>query len=159
MYISKTKLVFAGILAASLIIIVTAYSQKDNLTQGQQPYTPNRLEWLELVLTQKYPALYCTEYPDGKGYYIKYVAVPKENTIRVEISYAKDMKAETLQRLIEGHEGMVLTKLTQMGWQNWCKIKFHTGSVSHLTKGALESQPSKSAVESQPGFESVEKPY
>lgn len=143
MYISKTKLVLIGILAASFIIIVTAYSQ-NRLSQGQQPYTPNRLEWLELVLAKRYPAQYMVDYPDGKGYHVKYVAVPKENTIRVEIYYAKDMKAETLQHLIDVHkEAFVLEELAQRGWQEWCKIKFHTKSVSITlpTKGAVESQP------------------
>ena len=53
MCISKTKLLLTGILIASLIVIVTAYSQKDNLTEEQQPYIPNRLEWLALKLNAK----------------------------------------------------------------------------------------------------------
>ena len=151
MYISKTKWVLTGILAASLMIIVTADSQKDNLTQGQQPYTPTRLEWLELVLTKRYPALYVVEYPNGKGYNVKYVAMPKENTIRVEIYYARDMKAETLQHLIDIHkEGIVFQELTPRGWQDWCKIKIHTDAVAGFQKDNAGTQR---------GFEPVEKPY
>ena len=151
MYISKTKLVLTGILAASLMIIVTADSQKDYLTQGQQPYTPSRLEWLELVLAKRYPALYAVEYPNGEGYNVKYVAVPKENTIRVEIYYASDMKAETLQDIIDVHkQTWVLSELTERGWQDWCKIKIHTESNRSLKKNNAGTQR---------GFEPVEKPY
>lgn len=150
MYISKTKLVLTGILAASLMIIVTADSQKDNLTQGQQPYTPTRLEWLELVLPQKYPALLVVGYPNGKGYSVEYVAVPKENTIRVEMYYAKDMEAENLLRLIEGTEELVRQELTQRGWQDWCKIKMHTSATTSFKKDNAGTQR---------GFVPVQKPY
>lgn len=150
MYISKTKLVLIGILAASLLIIVTAYSQ-NRLSQGQQPYTPNRLEWLELVLVKNYLERYRTEDPHEQGWRTKYVAVPKENTIRVEIDYDKDMKADTLQRIIDIHkEVFVLPELIQRGWQDWCKIKIHTKPVRYLKTDNAGTQRE---------FVPVDKPY
>ena len=135
MYISKTKLVLTGILAASLIVIVTANSQKDIFTQGQEPYIPSRLEWLELVLAANHPALHIPGYPGGMGYTVTYVAVPKENTIHIMIDYAADMEAGLLLILIEASKKKVLHELTLRGWQDWCKIEMHTDATPALQKG------------------------
>ena len=139
MYISKTKLVLTGILAASLIIIVTANSQKDIFTQGQEPYIPSRLKWLELVLAAKHPALHIPGYPGGMGYTVAYVAVPKENTIHIMINYAADMEAGLLLIVIEASKKKVLHELNVRGWQDWCKIEMHTDATPDLQKDNTET--------------------
>ena len=125
MYISKTKLMLTGIFAASLIIIITAYSQKDNTataytTQGQQPYTPNRLEWLELKLTA---ALGNRVLLTEDETIIRFKAEPERNTIYLLVWYNPNTKANFLQEHLIILKSLALEEIEDMGWDDWVKLE------------------------------------
>lgn len=139
MYISKIKLVLIGILATSLIIIVTAYSQKDNLSQGQQPYTPNRLEWLELQLNAKYSHLII-----GEGdFIIRYEAIPEDNIVYALIWYPPDTGEDTRQRITNEFEEVAVTEILEMGWSDWCRVESKVGKIEEGIPTPIEKQKTR----------------
>ena len=120
MYISKTKLMLTGILVASLIVIVTAYSQK-NLSEGEQPYTPSRLDWLTVKLNSLYPY----QNLSVVGFYISYHPDPDhENTIKILCTYFQDRADRNLMNVsIQGARDLAMHHAKNYGWDSWIKIK------------------------------------
>ncbi len=124
MYISKTKLVITGILVASLIVIVTSYSQ-NKLTQGQQPYTPTQLEWLELKLNAKYRNLM----QDEHGFIVEFKAIPEANTIYILMWYdvqiwrSPDLQLLFVLRVTNNFKKLVSEEIKEMGWNEWCRVE------------------------------------
>ena len=131
MYISKTKLVLTGILVTSLIIIVAAHSQF--LTQGQQPYTPNRLEWIELKLTAAFGNLILSSEIEEA---IQFVAKPERNTIYLLVWYNPNTKANALQERLKNLKDRVMKEIEEMGWDDW--VKLEVKSSEHGTNISLE---------------------
>ena len=123
MYISKTKLVLTGILVASLIMIVTADSQRLDpvLTQGQHPYTPTRLEWLSVKLN----ALETSDDVVRDGYAISYVPDPyHKNTIQIHCYYIPDQTNETnINEIIRQSQELTMAFAKNYGWDSWIKTK------------------------------------
>ena len=120
MYISKTKLVLTGILAASLIVIVTAYSQ-NRLLQGQQPYTPTQLEWLVVTLNSQNPLKDVA----GDGFAIIYHPdLHHGNTIEIHCFYLPD-KADKkyMNESIQASRKLAMQYAKIKGWGSWLKIK------------------------------------
>ena len=124
MYISKTKLVITGILVASLIVIVTSYSQ-NKLTEGQQPYTPAQLEWLELKLNAKYRNLM----QDEHGFIVEFKAIPEANTIYILMWYdvqiwrSSNLRFLFVQRVTNAFKKLVSEEIKEMGWNEWCRVE------------------------------------
>lgn len=124
MYISKTKLVLTSILVTSLIIIVAAYSQF--LTQGQQPYTPNRLEWLELKLTAELGNRVLS-FKDELT--IGFHAIPETDTIYLLIWYNPNMEANFLQERLLILKSLALEEIEDLGWDDWVKFEVKSSEV------------------------------
>ena len=124
MYISKTKLVITGILVASLIVIVTSYSQ-NKLTQGQQPYIPAQLEWLELKLNAKYRNLM----QDEHGFIVEFKAIPEANTIYILIWYdfqiwgGPNLRDIFVPAVTNDFKKLVSEEIKEMGWNEWCRVE------------------------------------
>ena len=119
MYISKTKLVLIGILATSLMIIVAAYSQFP--IQGQQPYTPTRLEWLIVTLNSLHPSKDVAD----DGFAISYHPDPGDgNTIQIHCFYIPD-KANQKYMIenIQISRKIAMNYAKKYGWDSWIKIK------------------------------------
>ena len=131
MYISKTKLVLISILAASLIIIVTAYSQF--LTQGQESYTPNRLEWLELKLTAELGNRILLSKDELT---VQFKAIPETDTIYLLIWYSPNIEANFLRERLIILKSLALKEIEDMGWDDW--VKLEVKSSEHGTDISLE---------------------
>lgn len=131
MYISKTKLVLTGILVTSLIIIVTAYSQF--LTQGQESYTPNRLEWLELKLTAELGNRILLSKDELT---VRFEAIPETDTIYLLIWYSPNIEANFLRERLIILKSLALKEIEDMGWDDW--VKLEVKSSEHGTDISLE---------------------
>ena len=88
--------------------------------EGQQPYTPSRLEWLALELnaddTIKIAVL-------AEGILVSYVTMPEENTIEVQISYPENTNPEKLQTIIHSSQRRAREKAKRYGWESWLIVK------------------------------------
>lgn len=120
-----------SILAASLIIIVTAYSQF--LTQGQESYTPNRLEWLELKLTAELGNRILLSKDELT---VQFKAIPETDTIYLLIWYSPNIEANFLRERLIILKSLALKEIEDMGWDDW--VKLEVKSSEHGTDISLE---------------------
>ena len=125
MYISKQSWCLTGILAASLIIIVTGCSQKA-ITYGQVPYAPNRLEWLELKLTAELGHRTMTF---EEELIVRFKAIPETDTIYLLIWYHQDTQANFLQETIKAFKDLAMEEIEEMGWDDWVKLEIKSNEA------------------------------
>ena len=87
------------------------------LSEGQQPYTPTRVEWLALELHAKYQFLSVSRINT------MYIAVPEEDTLRIVVSYPKHVEENKANRIMELAKFAALETAKNYQWDSWLKIE------------------------------------
>ena len=90
------------------------------LTEGQQPYTLTRVQWLAVVLNST--NIISSPISHG-GFSVKYVSDSKRDTIKIIFQYPKDLSREDVDELIEQQKSLVLKASEYYGWDSWLKIE------------------------------------
>ena len=117
---NRSALTLACVLSlVALVCSVRAKNARPD-SPGMQPYTPTRLEWLELELQATYRMVEHTE--PGTYYAVDYVARPPD-TIRILAHYSKRVSAETVEESIEHCKRMAEKVVSRYGWSPWVKIE------------------------------------
>ena len=92
------------------------------LTEGQQPYTPTRAQWLAVILNST--NILSSPIPHG-GFSVKYVPDSTRDTIKIIFQHPKDLSQETVDGLIAQQKNLVLKAAKVHGWDSWLKIEVH----------------------------------
>ena len=112
MYITKSRLVFIGLVVMVLICLTYAWSQNKN--DGDTPYTPSHLEWLAVELNSE-------SLQPVPGASILYVA-SRSNTL-VMIVRSSHMNRALLNQFVNIQKKVILDRAKARGWDTWLKIK------------------------------------
>ncbi|MDE0397685.1 MAG: hypothetical protein OXL96_07785 [Candidatus Poribacteria bacterium] len=89
------------------------------LIEGQQTYTPTRLEWLALELNAENQI--STPFLDGL--LLTYIAYPKDNTICIGINYPPNVQRERVDEVREVARETVMKRAKRYNWDSWLKIE------------------------------------
>lgn len=92
------------------------------LTQGQQPYTPTRLQWLAVALNSM-SVIGSTIPMFQKGFSVQYVPESEKDTIHIYFEHPKDLSREQVDRLSASLKNQVLEMIKSEGWDSWVKIE------------------------------------
>ena len=87
------------------------------LSEGQQPYTPTRVEWLAQVLSAKYQFLSFSRIN------IIYIAVPEKDTLRIVVTYPKNVEENKANGIMELAKRAALETAKKYQWDSWLKIE------------------------------------
>ena len=90
------------------------------LTEGQQPYTPTRAQWLAVILNST--NIISNPIPH-KGLSVVYASDSKRDTIKIILERPKDFSQDIVDRLIEKQKSIVLDAAKFYGWDSWLKIE------------------------------------
>ena len=90
------------------------------LSEGQQPYTPTRAQWLAVVLNST--NIISSPISHG-GFSVKYASDSKRDTIKIIFQHPKDLSREMVDELIEQQKSRVLKASESYGWDSWLKIE------------------------------------
>ena len=92
------------------------------LTEGQQPYTPTRAQWLAVILNST--NIISNPIPH-KGLSVVYASDSKRDTIRIILGHPKELSQDIVDTLIEQQKSRVLAAAKIHGWDSWLKIEVH----------------------------------
>ena len=92
------------------------------LTEGQQPYTPTRVQWLAVTLNST--NIISNPIPH-KGLSVVYASDSKRNTIKIILNLPKELSEDRVHRLIAEQKDLVLNAAKHYGWDSWLKIEVH----------------------------------
>lgn len=90
------------------------------LTEGQQSYTPTRLQWLAVVLNSTSiidPTIF------QRGLSVEYVPDSKKDTIIMFFEHPDYLSQEQVDRLIAVLKNKVLEVAKSFGWDSWIKVE------------------------------------
>ena len=90
------------------------------LSEGQQPYTPTRVQWLAVILNST--NIISNPVPH-KGLSVVYVSDPKRDTIKIILQHPKNLSREKVDKLIEKQKSLVIKTSESYGWNSWLKIE------------------------------------
>ena len=96
------------------------------LTEGQQPYTPTRAQWLSVILNST--NIISNPIPH-KGISVVYVPDSKRDTIKIIFEHPKELSQDTIDTLIAQQKDLVLDAAKLYGWDSWLKIEVHVEVV------------------------------
>ena len=112
----KQKLLIA--VGAFAVGIVSAGGQSRTLMEGSQPYTPTRLEWLELQLNSVF------RIPVTESLYgLDFAAIPSEDVIEIHILFDPSVDRRIINLEMEQAKRLVATLSRSRGWDSWLKVK------------------------------------
>ena len=90
------------------------------LTEGQQPYTPTRAQWLAVTLDST--NIISNPVPH-KGLSVVFASDSKRDTIKIILKHPKELSQDMVDTLIEQQESRVLAAAKFHGWDSWLKIE------------------------------------
>ena len=88
-------------------------------TEGQEQYTPTRVEWLTLMVKASAPTL------NLKNNGVEYIFFPSDdtNTIEILVRYYKSIPQNIIDKLIEAIKALIMALAKTYGWESWINIK------------------------------------
>ena len=90
------------------------------LTEGQQPYTPTRAQWLSVILNST--NIISNPVPH-KGLSVVYASDSKRDTIKIIFEHPKELSQDMVDTLIAQQKSLVLNTAKHYGWDSWLKIE------------------------------------
>jgi len=110
--------------ATAMVVVLTTLSAAalghfSEKKEGDEPYTPTRLEWLALRLN----ALRSTSDPSFR---VDYWPLDQRNTIRVNVRYRKGMDPELVKHKIDVCRTFARTIAGVYHWETWLQVKVET---------------------------------
>ena len=91
------------------------------LTEGQQPYTPTRAQWLSVALNS---TNIISNPVSHKGLSVVFASDSKRDTIKIIINHPKEL-SQVVETLIAHQKSRVLAAAKLHGWDSWLKIEVH----------------------------------
>ena len=92
------------------------------LTEGQQPYTPTRAQWLSVVLNS---TNIISNPVSHKGISVVFASDSKRDTIKIILNHPKELSQDMVDTLIAHQKSRVLAAANFHGWDSWLKIEVH----------------------------------
>ena len=89
-------------------------------TEGQQPYTPTRAQWLAVILNSTNTI---SNPIPHMGLSVVYASDSKRDTIKIIFKHPKKLSEDQVHRLIEQQKNLVLKAAKVYGWDSWLKIE------------------------------------
>ena len=90
------------------------------LTEGQQPYTPTRAQWLSVALNS---TNIISNPISHKGLSVVFASDSKRDTIEIIFKHPKELTQDQVDGLIEQQKSRVLAAAEFHGWDSWLKIE------------------------------------
>jgi hypothetical protein len=84
---------------------------------GDKPYTPTRLEWLEVTLNAEYSAGLSDD-----QYTVGFIAEADGRTIRLFVSYDPKVDRELLNHVVDTAKGTIMDTARGLKW-DWVQVK------------------------------------
>lgn len=104
-------------LIASLVI-TTALAEPTQSKPGLQPYVPNRIEWLALVLNSQ-----LRQDPTVDSPYSVNIVNTDHETILLFVRYQPNVNREVLNMAVDMAREVIQTTAKSYGWGKWVKVK------------------------------------
>jgi hypothetical protein len=111
--LSRCSLVFLICLQLS-----TAFAQPVESKPGLQPYVPNRIEWLALVLNSQLRQDSTTDSPFNLS-----IVNSNHETILIFVRYHPNMNREIMNMAIDTARKVIQITVNSYGWDKWVKVK------------------------------------
>ena len=106
-----------------LFLLVGTFSFPQALSaqvlQGEQRYTPSRLDWLATTLNAYYRIPMSRE----KRFSLTYVGIENQNAILLFVRYWPDVNREEMNADIENAKELINISAKSYGWNSWLKVK------------------------------------
>ena len=94
-------------------------AQNREMSEGEKPYSPTRLEWLAVNME----AQMRTDVSDRDGYSLDFAAPPGQNTILIYVRYLPRVEREIMNTRIETAKQVIAIAAKARGWSSWLKIR------------------------------------
>jgi hypothetical protein len=103
----------------TLILLDFASTASAQVSEGNQPYVPTRLEWLEIYLNAGKGLAFSPEH----GYGLTYAINPHKDSLGIIVAYDPDkVSQEELEGAMANARRTVDLYVARKGWDNWLKI-------------------------------------
>lgn len=86
---------------------------------GSEPYTPTRLEWLE-IRGNSHASHFARLFPDVVG--VRFVADHGSDTIKITVVHLPQAEHRIIKATIDGSRGLIDEVTKKYGWSGWVKI-------------------------------------
>jgi hypothetical protein len=120
---TNKSLLMAGCILGFAVLIYSVRPMNagtDPVPPGMLPYTPSRLEWLELDLQANFRS---EDVIDPEISYSLSFFARRPNTIVVFVQHSKRTPARMVDRAVEHGKQTVEKAAAFYGWSNWVKIE------------------------------------
>jgi len=119
------KLVAAfGIVVTLTVLGTVALGHFTEKKEGDEPYTPTKLEWLALRLN----ALRTTSDPQ---FTVNYWPLDQRNTIRLNVRHHKSMDPDLVKQKIDICRRFAYTIAGVYHWETWLQVKVETDTFGN----------------------------
>lgn len=144
-----SKIVYTFIIIALLMTTIISLSQnnltaQNNLSEGEQPYTPTRLEWLALQLRAKndsnIPEFLFSKPTKKVTLYYRVYPNRHKNTIFIDITHYDDITLKDLENIVLILGSDAETVAEKLGWSDWIIIAPRTQSLNYVFDKTLEDR-------------------
>ena len=104
---------------------VQAVQQEPNMTEGEKPYTPTRLEWMALYFNVHHRI-------DEDSFSIRFHHRSARNEITIVVLYANDVDHRRMNQFVKQAREDLVHERNQLGWDSWLRIKEVRNSVDEM---------------------------
>jgi hypothetical protein len=109
---------FFRIAFLALLLYCPAMGQKGSIPEGFKPYTPTRIEWLELIFNSKLR----TELTVESQYSIDFYAASAD-TMVMAVTYLPNVDRKAMNITLDSARYVVAKEVEGKGWSSWFKLK------------------------------------
>jgi len=96
------------------------HARTDSRAPGMLPYSPTRLEWLELELQANYRE---EDDTDPDTYHTLDFTTTAPDTVVVLVQYSNRTSAIIVDRMVEHGKRLAKKEVASYGWSSWVKIE------------------------------------
>lgn len=89
--------------------------------EGNQPYTPTRLEWLTLQLNAEFSV--ATTIGPNPGFMLRFRSNIEGNAIIINVTRLPNVDETTLEMHLQVIEKITLKRITKLGWNSWLRVE------------------------------------
>ncbi|MFC1608032.1 hypothetical protein ACFL47_08690 [Candidatus Latescibacterota bacterium] len=132
----QTAVLLIVLSVVATVLVMEAIGQEKKLPEGMMPHTPQRMEWLTVLMNANYSKDHITSSESAAtgGYRISYSGDAIKNTITINIMYSSMTDREEMNNFIEIYRKMIEEHAVMYGWTSWLKIKEEYNNLSDSSK-------------------------
>lgn len=137
-------LLAAMLIAGSPLLASPTWAQ---VSEGNKPYVPTRLEWLEMYLNAGKGVPLSNEY----GYGISYISDPFNDTVIIIAVYYPDKANEdVVKNAVQAARNIIQAYAQKQGWESWLKVKERLQPLSMSQASQGEESPGQDEPPAKP---------